>query len=85
VEHHSEAVVGIGSVKLRNAVVIAEVGLRGGVRYLGEADTSAAATGKLVARLAASYRKLKSCYEAGPTGYGLQSVRHQHPRNRLTA
>jgi hypothetical protein len=44
------------------------------VRYLGEVDTSEAATRKLVAGLAARYRKLTFCYEAGPTGYGLQRL-----------
>ena len=60
--------------KLRNAVAIAEAGRRGEVRYLGEVDTSEAATRKLIAALAAKYRKLTFCYEAGPTGYGLQRL-----------
>ena len=72
--HHSEAFIGIDTAKLRNAVAIAEAGRRGEVRYLGEVDTSEAATGKLVAGLAARYRKLTFCYEAGPTGYGLQRL-----------
>ena len=72
--HHSEAFVGIDTAKLRNAVAIAEAGRRGEVRYLGEVDTSEAATRKLVAGLAAKYRKLTFCYEAGPTGYGLQRL-----------
>ena len=65
---HSEAFVGIDTSKLKNAIAIAE-GWRGGeVRYLGEIDTSEAATRKLVAKLAAKYAKLTFCYEAGPTG-----------------
>jgi transposase len=56
---------------LRNAVALAE-GVRGGeVRFLGEFENSAAATGKLVKKLAAKYQRLTFCYEAGPTGYGL--------------
>ena len=43
----------------------------GDVRYLREIDTTEAATRKLVAKLAAKYRQLTFCYEAGPTGYGL--------------
>jgi transposase len=43
----------------------------GDVRYLGEIDTTEAATRKLVAKLAAKYRQLTFYYEAGPTGYGL--------------
>jgi transposase len=74
VGHHSEAFIGIDTAKLRNAVAIAETGRRGEVRYLGEVDTSEAATRKLVVGLAARYRKLTFCYEAGPTGYGLQRL-----------
>ena len=69
--HHSEAFVGIDTSKLRNAVAVAEEGRSGDVRYLGEIDTTAAATRKLVAKLAAKYRQVTFCYEAGPTGYGL--------------
>lgn len=69
--HHSEAFIGIDTSKLKNAVAIAEAGRGGEVRYWGEIDTSEAATGKLVAKLEAKYRKLTFCYEAGPTGYGL--------------
>jgi transposase len=71
VGHHSEAFIGIDTAKLRNAVAIAEAGRRGEVRYLGEVDSSEAATRKLVAKLAAKYERLSFCYEAGPTGYGL--------------
>jgi len=71
VGHHSEAFIGIDTSKLRNAVAIAEGGRGGEVRYLGEIDTTEAATSKLVAKLAAKYDKLTFCYEAGPTGYGL--------------
>ena len=54
--------------KLRNAVAVAEDGRGGDVRYLGEIDTTEAATRKLVAKLAAKYRQQTFCYEAGPTG-----------------
>jgi transposase len=74
VGYHSEAFIGIDTAKLRNAVAIAEAGRRGEVRYQGEVDTSEAATRKLVAGLAARYCKLTFCYEAGPTGYGLQRL-----------
>jgi transposase len=66
--------VGIDTARLRNAVAIAEAGRRGEVRYLGEVDTSEVATRRLVAGLAARHRKLTFCYEAGPTGYGLQRL-----------
>src|ERR671935_130983 len=68
---HSEAFVAFDSSKLRNAVAIADGGRAGEVRFLGELENSAAATAKLVHKLAAKYRRLTFCYEAGPTGYGL--------------
>src|SRR4029077_8780777 len=71
VDQHSRAFVGIDTSKLRNAVAVAEEGRGGDIRYLGEIDTTEAATRKLVTKLAAKYRQLTFCYEAGPTGYGL--------------
>lgn len=69
--NHSEAFVGFDTSKLRNAVAIAEGGRTGEVRFLGEIDTTPAATAKLVKKLAGKYSRLTFCYEAGPTGYGL--------------
>ena len=69
---NSEAFVGIDTSKLRNAVAVAEAGRGGDVRFLGEIPNTLEATRKLVAKLASRYRKLLFCYEAGPTGYGLQ-------------
>ena len=54
--HDSEAFIGIDTAKLRNAIAVAEAGRNGEVRYLGEVDTSEAATRKLVAGLSARYR-----------------------------
>src|SRR5262252_6955599 len=71
VSNHSEAFVGIDTSKLRNAIAIAEGGRGGEVRFVGEIDSADAATRKLVSKLAAKYRSLTFCYEAGPTGYGL--------------
>ena len=71
---HSRAFVGIDTSKLRNAVAVAEEGRGGDVRYLGEIDTTEGATRKLVVKLAAKYRQLTFCYEAGPTGYGLHRL-----------
>jgi transposase len=71
VKDHSEAFVAFDTSKLRNAVAIAEAGRSGEVRFVGEIDNTAAATGKLVKKLAAQYGRLSFCYEAGPTGYGL--------------
>jgi transposase len=69
--NHSEAFVAFDTSKLRNAVAIADGGRAGEVRFLGEIENSAAATAKLVRKLAAKYQRLTFCYEAGPTGYGL--------------
>jgi transposase len=70
-DDYSEAFVGIDTSKLRNAVAIADAGRGGEVRFLGEIETTPAATAKLVRKLAAKYKRLTFCYEAGPTGYGL--------------
>jgi transposase len=69
--HQSEAFVALDTAKLRNAVAVADCGRKGDLRYLGEIDSTEAATRKLVSKLAAKYSKLTFCYEAGPTGYGL--------------
>ena len=71
---HSEAFVAFDTSKLRHAVAIAEAGRTGEVRFLGEIETMEAATVKLVRKLAAKYRRLTFCYEAGPTGYGLHRL-----------
>ena len=68
---HSEAFIGLDTSKLRNAVAIADGVRSSEVRFVGEIENSAAATTKLVRKLAAKYRRLTFCYEAGPTGYGL--------------
>jgi transposase len=57
--------------KRRNAVAIAEAGRSGEVRFLGEIDNTPEATAKLLKKLAGQYDRVSSCYEAGPTGYGL--------------
>jgi len=71
VGHHTEVFVGIDASKSRNAIAIADDGRGGEVRYLGEFPSTEAAIRKLMAKLAAKYRHLMFCYEAGPTGYGL--------------
>jgi transposase len=68
----SEVFVGFDTSKLRNAVAVAEDGRSGEVRFLGEIENSGPATAKLVRKLASRYRRMTFCYEAGPTGYGLQ-------------
>jgi len=62
----SEAFIGIDTAKARNAVVIAEGGRHGEIRYLGEFDNTPEAVSKLVRRLAERHGTLNFCYEAGP-------------------
>src|SRR6266851_2145534 len=64
--NHSEAFVAFDTSKLRNAVAIADAGRAGEVRFLGEIDNTAAATAKLVRKLAVKYERLTFCYEAAP-------------------
>jgi transposase len=66
-----ETFVGIDASKLRNAGAIADSGRGGEVRYPGELPATEAVVQKLVAKLAAKYRHLTLCCEAGPAGYGL--------------
>jgi transposase len=68
---HSETFVAFDTSKLRNAVAIADGGRGSEVRFLGEIENTEAAIAKLVKQLAAKYRRVTFCYEAGPTGYGL--------------
>jgi transposase len=52
-------------------MAIAEGGRGGEVRYPGEFAATEAVTRKFVVKLAAKYRRMTFCYEAGPTGYSL--------------
>ena len=69
-----EAYVGIDAAKARNAVAIADEGRDGEVRYIVEFDATPESMRRLVTRLAAKYDGLHFCYEAGPTGYGLNRL-----------
>jgi transposase len=70
----SAAYVAFDTAKLHHAVAVAEEGRTGEVRFIGEIESSEAATVKLVKRLSSRYRRLTFCYEAGPTGYELQRL-----------
>jgi hypothetical protein len=50
---YTEVFVGIDTLKLRNAVAVAEGGRNGEVRYHGEIENTEAATRKLVKKLEA--------------------------------
>jgi hypothetical protein len=69
---HTEVFVGLDVAKDRHAVAIAEGGRDGEVRYLGEVNSDDAAIRRLVKELARPGARLRFCYEAGPTGYGLK-------------
>ena len=68
---YSEAYVAFDTSKTKHAVAIADGGRRGEVRFLGDVASSPARVERLARKLAERYDKLRFCYEAGPTGYGL--------------
>lgn len=78
---YREAFVGIDVAKLKNAIVIAEAGREGEVRYFGEVDASATSMRRVIGRIASRFDHVHFCYEAGPTGYGLyrliRSLEHE--------
>ena len=61
---YSEVFVGIDTAKKKHAVAIADAGRDGETRYLGEIDSAPATVERVI-------KKVRVCYEAGPTGYGL--------------
>src|ERR671911_2536591 len=71
--HQESAVfVGLDASKLKISVALAEDGRQGEVRFLGDIDHTPEAVRRLGTKLPRKYRQLLFCYEAGPTGYGLQ-------------
>src|SRR5213082_618177 len=68
----SAAFVGLDTSKMTISVALAEEGRQGEVRFLGDIDHTPEAVRRLVTKLAGKYGRLLFCYEAGPTGYGLQ-------------
>lgn len=73
-EEHNTIFVGLDVSKDRHAVAVAEGGRDGIVRYFGEIGSDDASVRRLVRKLARPDVKLHFCYEAGPTGYGLQRL-----------
>jgi transposase len=68
---YSEVFVGIDTLKKKHAFAIADAGRDGKTRYLGEIDSAPATVERVIKKLASKYEKVRVCYEAGPTGYGL--------------
>src|SRR3954470_8426860 len=71
-QQESAAFVGLDTSKMTISVALAEEGRQGDVRFLGDVDHTPEAVRRLVTKLAGKYGRLLFCYEAGPTGYGLQ-------------
>src|SRR5215204_5523099 len=71
-QQKSKMFVGLDTSKLKISVAVAEEGRQGEVRFLGEIDNTPEAVRRLVSKLASRHSELLFCYEAGPTGYGLQ-------------
>jgi transposase len=63
--------VGVEAAKAKHAIAIAEGGQSGEVRYVGEIEATPAAVERFVRKLERKDPRLPFCYEAGPTGYGL--------------
>src|ERR1700747_3506065 len=68
---YSEAFVAFDVAKKKHAVAIAEGGLAGEVRVLGDVQTSWLPMERTIKRWAGRYDRLHICFEAWPTGYGL--------------
>src|SRR3954451_9727441 len=71
-QQDSAVFVGLDTSKMKISVALAEEGRHGEVRFLGDVDHTPEAVRRLVGKLAGKYGRLLFCYEAGPTGYGLQ-------------
>jgi hypothetical protein len=79
---YSEVFVEIDTAKKKDAVAIADAARDGETRYLGEIDSAPATVERMIKKLASKYEKVRICYEAGPTGYGLyrQIITFEGPR-----
>jgi transposase len=71
-QRQTELFVGLDTSKTKISVALAEEGREGEVRFLGHIDNRPEVVRRLVSKLSNKHRKLLFCYEAGPTGYGLQ-------------
>ena len=70
-QQDSEAFVGLDTSKQKISVAVADTGRTGEVRFFGDIDSAPAMVEHMVKKLAKRHQKLRFCYEAGPTGYGL--------------
>ena len=70
----SEVFAGMDVSKERHAVAVADSGRDGEVRFFGEIGSDGASVRRFVRKLEQRGARLRFCYEAGPTGYGLQRL-----------
>ena len=70
----SEVFVGMDISKDSHAVAVAESGRDGEARFYGEIGSDGASVRRFVRKLERLGARLRVCYEAGPTGYGLQRL-----------
>jgi len=68
---YREGFVAFDVAKAKHSVAIAASGRGGEVRFLGEIENTPAAVERIIKKLAGRYDRLRVCFEAGPTGYGL--------------
>lgn len=66
--------VGMDASKDRHAVAVADGGCNGEVRFHGEIRSDDSSVRRLVRKLERSGARLRFCYEAGPTGCGLERL-----------
>jgi len=70
-QENSEVFVGLDTSKQKISVAVADTGRSGDVRFFGDIDNTPTMVDRMVKKLAKRHQKLRFCYEAGPTGYGL--------------
>ena len=70
----SDLFIGLDLSKDRHAVAAAEGGRDGELRYYGEIGSDGGSVRRFVRKVERPGVKLRFCYEAGPTGYGLQRL-----------
>ena len=70
----SNIFIGMDVSKDRHAVAVADGGRDGEVRYFGEIGSDGGSVRRFVRKLERPGVDLRFCYEAGPTGYGLQRL-----------
>jgi transposase len=66
--------IGMDVSKISHSVAVADSGRDGEVRFYGEISSDGTAVRRFVRKLERPGTRLRFCYEAGPTGYGLQRL-----------